>query len=203
MNTRVKMVGLLALLTTTLGFWIYSQNVRAQANAPLGPLGVCDIHKAFRDYNKTIELTSALTADGARIQGEITALKQLLKNMSEDLKVSGLLPGSPDFERRRTELLKKNIEAKNFADFSQNELRMREFRIRDGGYQDIYKAVKKVAAKRNLLLVFSREELNLPSQRIEDLIPNIFYRRHVIFADDSIDITAEVIEQLNTDYELR
>jgi len=43
----------------------------------------------------------------------------------------------------------------------------------------------------------------LPSQRLEDLMPKIYYRRHVIFADPEIDITSELIEQLNTDYKLR
>ena len=203
MSTRVKMICLFAFLATGLGFWIYCQTVSAQANAPLAPFAVCDVHKAFQQYKKTIELHTALRADQDRIQEEVNTAKQQLKTMGEELAASGLLPGSPDFERRRTELLKKDIESKNSRELSVNELRRRDFLIRDAGYRDVYKAVKKVAVKRNLLLVLSREELNLPSQRPEELIPNIYYRRHVIFADDAIDITAEVIEQLNTDYELR
>ncbi len=203
MNTRTKLISLLVLLTTGLGFWIYCQTGTAQANAPLGPLAVCDIHKAFQQYKKTIELRAALGADGNTIQAEANAANQQLKEMQEALAASGLLPGSPDFERRRAEVIKKAIETKNFRELSQGELRRREIQITDTCYQDIYKAVQKVAVRKNLALVLTKEDLTLPSQSFEDLMARIYYRRHVIFADDAIDITAEVVEQLNTDYELR
>ena len=203
MNTRTKLICLLVLLATGLGFWIYCQTVTAQANAPLAPLAVCDVHKAFQQYKKTIELRAALGADGNTIQAEITAANRQLNEMQEALAASGLLPGSPDFERRRAEVLKKVIETKNFRDLSQNELRGRDIQISDTCYQDVYKAVQKVALRKNLALVLAKEDLTLPSQSFEDLMARIYYRRHVIFADDAIDITGEVIEQLNTDYELR
>ena len=203
MNTRTKVICLFALLATGLGFWIYCQTGTAQANAPRGPLAVCDVHKAFQQYKKTIELRAAFGADRDTIQAEVTAANRQLNEMKEALAASGLLPGSPDFERRRTELLKKSIETKNFVDLSQNELRRRDFQIHGTCYQDVYKAVQKVALRKNLALVLAKEDLTLPSQSFEDLMAKIYYRRHVIFADDAIDITAEVVEQLNTDYELR
>ena len=203
MNARVKLICLLVLLATGLGFWVYCQTGTAQANVPLAPLAVCDVHRTFRQYKKTIELRAALGADRDTIQAEANTANRQLKEMQEALAASGLLPGSPDFERRRAEVLKKIIETKNFADLSQNELRRRDIQITDTGYQEVYKAVQKVALRKNLTLVLAKENLTLPGQSFEDLMAKIYYRRHVIFADDAIDITAEVIEQLNTDYELR
>ena len=203
MNTRTKLISLFVFLATGLGFWIYCQTGTAQANAPRGPLAVCDVHKAFQQYKKTIELRTALGAKRDTIQAEANVANRQIKEMQEALAASGLLPGSPDFERRRTEVLKKVIETKNFAELSQSELQRRDFQISSAGYKDVYKAVQKVAVRKNLALVLAKEDLTLPSQSFEDLMAKIYYRRHVIFADDAIDITAEVIEQLNTDYELR
>ena len=202
MNAKAKMICLSAILVTGLAFLVYSQSVTAQAGASSGPVGVCDIHKAFAEYDKIINARTKLSADQSAIQQQINTANQDLKNMTEELKLSGLLPDSPEFEKKRAALLKKSVETKNFAEISQSELGRRDFLLREMGYQDIYKAVGKVAAKRNLSLVLSKEDLNMPSKKFEDLMSNIFYRRHVIYADNSIDITAEVTEQLNTDYGL-
>ena len=203
MNTRTKMISLLALLSLPLGFWLYCQTVTAQANALLTPVAVCDVHQAFGEYQKTIDLRDKLRADSDRVKLQVKDANLQLQDMRSDLQASGLLPGSTDYERRLREVVKKTIETKNFVELSQAQLQRRDLQITEICYQDVYKAVKKVAVKKNLLLVLSREDVSLPSQRLEDLMPKIYYRRHVIFADPEIDITSELIEQLNTDYKLR
>ncbi len=203
MNTRTKTISLLALLSLPLGFWLYCQTVTAQANAPLTPVAVCDVHQAFGEYQKTIDLRDKLRADSDRVKLQVKDANLQLQDMRSDLQASGLLPGSTDYERRLREVVKKTIETKNFVELSQAQLQRRDLQITEVCYQDVYNAVKKVALKKNILLVLSREELALPSQRLEDLMPKIYYRRHVIFADPEIDITSELIEQLNTDYKLR
>lgn len=202
MNTRTKLISLFVLLTTGLGFWAYCQTGTAQANASLGSLAVCNVHKAFEQYKKTVELRAVLMADRATLQAEAEAANRKLKEMQEALASSGLRPGSSDFERRRAEIVKKVLKNKNFVDITQGELRRRSLRISDKGYQAVYQAVKKVALKKGLILVLYKEDVTKPSQTGEELMARVSFRRHVIFSDEAIDITAEVVEQLNTDYEL-
>ena len=202
MNTRTKLISLCVLLTTGFGFWVYCQTGTAQANASLGSLAVCDVHKAFEQYKKTSELRAAFISDQATLRAEAGAKERELKEMSEALNASGLRPGSPDFERRRADIIKKVLENKNFVDITQAELKRRNIQISDRGYQAVYEAVRKVALKKGLTLVLYKEDLTQPSQSGEELMATISFRRHVIFSDDAIDITAEVVEQLNTDYEL-
>ena len=202
MNTRTKLISLFVLLTTASGFWVYCQTGTAQANASLGSLAVCNVHKAVEQYKKTLALRAALMSDQATLQAEAKAKGRKLKEMDEALAASGLLPGSSDFERRRSKIIKTALENKNFADITKAELSRRNFQINERSYQAAYKAVRKVALKKGLTLVLYKEDLTQPSQSGEELMTRVSFRRHVIFSDDAIDITAEVVEQLNTDYEL-
>ena len=203
MNTKTKTICLLSLFPLALGFWVYSQTVTAQGNVPITVFAVCDVHQAFRDYAKPTDLKNAIVADGKRVKTLIEEANLQLKRMNEELLVSGFLPGSPEYERDLKKLIKKRIETKNFMELSQGDLQRREMQMTDRCYQDVYNAVKKIAQQRNILLVLSREDISSPSQRPEELIRNIYYRRHVIFSAPGIDITREVINRLNTDYKLR
>ncbi len=202
MNTRTKLISLFVLLTTASGFWVYCQTGTAQANASLGSVAVCNVHKAFEQYKKTVELRAVLMSDRATLQAEAKAAGRKLKEMNDALTASGLRPGSPDFERRRTKIVKEALKNKNFTDITQRELNRRNLQISDRGYQAVYEAVRKVALKKGLTLVLYKEDLTQLSQSGEELMTRVSFRRHVIFSDDAIDITAEVVEQLNTDYEL-
>ena len=126
MNTRTKMISLLALLSLPLGFWLYCQTVTAQANAPFTPLAVCDVHQAFGEYQKTIDLRDKLRADSDRVKLQIKEANLQLQDMRSDLQASGLLPGSTDYERRLREVVKKTIETKNFVELSKAQLQRRD-----------------------------------------------------------------------------
>ena len=202
MKTGVKLACLLAFLAAGLGFWSYARSVTAQDISPGTRIAVCNIHKAYSAYKKVVDLKAKLSAERDRIQADVNDANRQLKNMQDELAASGFLPGSPEFEQKRREILTKSIEVKNSSEVSQNELRRQDMRITDSCYQDVYKAVEKVATPKGILLVLVREDLSQPSRNYEDLIPKVYYRRHVIFADASIDVTEEVIEQLNADYQL-
>ena len=202
MKTGLKLTCFLAFLAVGLAVWTYARSVTAQNIPPGTPIAVCSIHKAYQAYRKIGDLRTKLAAERDRIQADVNEANRQVKNMQDELAASGFLPGSPEFEQKRREILTKSIEVKNSAELSQSELRRQDMRIIDTCYQDIYKAVEKVAAKKGILLVLVREDLSQPSRNFEDLIPKVYYRRHVLFADASIDVTGEVIDQLNADYQL-
>ena len=147
MKTGVKLACLVAFLAAGLGFWSYARSVTAQNIAPGTAMAVCDIHRAYQAYKRVVDLKAKLTDDRDRIQAEVTDLNRQAKNMQDELAASGFLSGSPEFEQKRREILKKSLETKNFADLSQNELRRQDMRIVETSYQDVYKAVEKIAAK--------------------------------------------------------
>jgi len=203
MNLKVTIICLACLAVVGFGLWITINRVTAQAGtSPTVAIAVCDPHKAFMGYQKTMTLRKDLSDEGARIKKQIDDSEKERQAKATELTGGNFTAGSPEYETRRLDLLKKTIEADTFAKVSDNELRRKDMMITEDGYQDVYKAIEKVAKKKNLLLVLSRDDFPLESQRVEELLSKIYYRKPVLYAIDAIDITDEVTQQLNTDYRL-
>ena len=81
----------------------------------------------------------------------------------------------------RRDLVKETIQNKAFAEFSKTDLRLQDQQMKEVCLRDMYEAVKKIAKRKGYALVIQQ----------------------ALYADQALDITAEVSQQLNTDYELR
>ena len=181
MNTRTKLISLFVLLATGLGFWIYCQTGTAQVNVSSASIAFCNPNKILQAYKKATSMRADLIAEQDRIRQKLMDAQKDMRAKSEELAVSGFSPESQEYRQMRKDLLEKSINNDVFIKVSDSELRLQNARINEVCGQDISAAVQKIAQKKGLLMVFPQ----------------------VLYADESLDITAEVIEQLNTDYELR
>jgi len=181
MNTRTKLICIFALLATGLGFWIYCQTVTAQVNASSASIAFCNPPKVLMGYRRFMLMNHELMAEKDRIQKQVVDAQKAIKAEADDLAASGLLPDSEDYKRRRKELVKKSIQNQAFAKFSEADLPRQEQQMKEVCFRDAVGAVGKIAKQKGLVLVVQQ----------------------ALYVDGSLDITAEVIEQLNTDYELR
>ena len=180
MNPRVKMICLVGLVFAVFGLWIYSQNVWAQAGTSPLSIAFCNPSEAIRGYKKFMVMNDELIAEKNRIQNQFIDTKKALKAGADELAASGLLPASQDYKRRRKELLKKTIENEAFAKFSETDLRLQEQQMKEVCFRDMLSAVGKIAKQKGLVLVVQQ----------------------ALYVDEALNITAEVIEQLNLDYKL-
>ncbi len=181
MNPRTKVICLFTLLATGLGFWIYCQTGTAQINPSTASIAFCNPNKVLQAYTKVISMRADLISERDRIKQKVMDAQKDIRARTEELAVSGFSPESQEHIRMRKDLLERSVRNEVFVKVSENDLRFRDKRIKDVFVQDMYAAVRKVARKKGLLMVFPQ----------------------VLYGHESLDITAEVIEQLNTDYELR
>lgn len=206
MSNSTKIVCLIVSLVVVIGLWVYSDR-QAAAQQPFAPpviisVGVCDPHRAFQAYLRAKDLRDELRKDRDRLNQELKARDTEFRGKTEQLTAGNFVPGSAEYEQRLNELQKQKIDNEGFAKFSDNDLRRREMWVTILGYNDVYAAVEEVAKKKPLTLVLSQEQFSLASQRVEELFGKLYYRRKVLYADKSLDITGEVIELLNTKYKL-
>ncbi|MCK4850748.1 MAG: OmpH family outer membrane protein [Phycisphaerae bacterium] len=181
MNARVKMICLVGLVFAVFGLWIYSQNVWAQAGTSPVSIAFCNPTKAIRGYQKFMVMNDRLIAEKNRIQKQVIETQKALRAGADELAASGLLPDSQEYKRMRKELLKKTIQNEAFAKFSETDLRLQEQQMKEVCFRDLVSAVGKTAKQKGLVLVVGQ----------------------ALYADEALDITAEVTEQLNLDYKLR
>ena len=180
MNARTRLISLSVLLATGFGFWVYCQTGTAQVNAPRASIVFCNPNKILQSYKKAIAMRADLINEQDRIRQKVTADQKEIRTKSEELAGSGFAPESPEYQKLRKELFEKSINYEVFAKVSREELRNRNVLIGEVCGKDVYEAVQKIARKKGYLMVFQQ----------------------VLYGDESLDISNEVIEQLNTDYEL-
>ena len=206
MTSRTKIVGIILSVVVVFGLWFYSSRPATAQNfsSPMiTSVGLCDPHQAFQEYLKVKELRDGLRAQSDRLRQDLEAKQQQIRQKTEELTASQFVPGSEEFERMRDVLVKLNIEAESFGKISEAELRYQDMRITQIGYNDIYAAIAEVAKKKQYTVVLSQEQFSLAAGRPpDDLVSKLYYRRPVLYADQSLDITAEVVELLNTKYKL-
>ena len=180
MSSTTKKICLVSLVFVGLGFWFYSQNVTAQMRGSGASIAVCNPNRVIQAYKKAITMRADLIDEKNRMQQKAQAAQKELQDKSEELTASGFTPESQEYMQMRKELLRKSIENETFMKVSENELRLMDSQIKDVCLRDMLEAVRKIAERKGLMMVFQQ----------------------VLYADDSLDITSDVIEQLNTDYEL-
>ena len=207
MSNRTKIVYLLVGLVVVIGLWAYwDRKVAAAQQSFASPLtvsiGICDPHKAFQDYLRTKDLRDELRKKSDQLGQELDAKDKEIRSKTDELAASGFVPGSPEYEQRRDALVKLSIEAKNSREVSENELRREDMQITQLGYNDVYTAVEELAKKKQFTLVLSREQFPLASGRPEELLSKLYYRRPILYTNESLDITGEVVELLNAKYKL-
>ena len=205
MINRNRIVLIVLLLGAACALWFYaSRPATAQtfSSPMIVSIGVCDTQQSFREYLKIKDLRDKLQAHSEQLRQDLNSREQQLRDKTEELAASQLVPGSKEYERMREELVKLSVEFKNFRETSQAELSYQDMRITQLGYEDIYAAVAEVAKKKQLTVVLSQEQFSLASARADELYSKLYYRRQVLYADKSLDITVEVIDLLNTKYSL-
>ena len=205
MINRTRIAFITLLVAAACGLWFYaSRPATAQtfSSPMIVSLGVCDTHQAFLAYLKVKELRQELQAQSEQLKQELESKQQQIRQKTEELTASSFTPGSQEYERMLNALLKLRIEGETLAKISESELRRQDMRITQLGYEDVYAAVTEVAKKKQLSVVLSQEQFSLNSARPEELYGKLYYRRPVLYSDQSLDITAQVVDLLNTKYKL-
>ena len=114
MNTRIKLIALLVILTTGFGFWVYSQTSTAQTNTAGLPIAFCNPNKILKSYRKTMSMRQELIDEQGRMMKKIEDTKKQVKDKADDLAVSGFAPGSPEYRKMRKDLVEMSMQNEIF-----------------------------------------------------------------------------------------
>ena len=204
MSKRTATICLLALAVTVIGFWIYSDQTawgqsRSSAFGSV-KIGVCDPHEVFKQYLRKTALQADLDGRKGEVQREMKAIQDNIQAKRSELQTGTLIPGSRDYLSKTKVLLDLTVEHETKAKWYESDLRRQDAEITRMCYEDIYKAINRMAKKKGLNLVLTHEDFELQSQTVQELISKLYYRRPVLYADPGIDMTEEVVDLINAEY---
>jgi len=191
---RTIWISAFLVVGVTLGVAI--NHVTAQQKEPPPParVAVVDIGHLFMNYMKAREYANTQQAESQRLQAEDAAKRQAIEKADNMLKE--LKPGTADYEKQEDQVERMAVEYRNWqAMILARQQRLTMQRTKDV-YEDIVKATAEVARKSGCSLVMTKDPADVPTRSLEDFLDQLS-RRRVLYAADNLDITPDVLRQLN------
>jgi len=188
---------IMCLTFALLASFTYINVNLANAEAEDFKIGVVDISGVFEKYQKRIDLDQALKEQEQGFQDEINKKRKEIIDLDEETQLLDL--GSESRSKNENLLERKNVELEGYAKFAERQLLKKYKEFFENTYQEVVQKVEEIGKQSNFDLIIKKEEPNLESGQISDLQFKIGIRT-VLYHSESVDITSDVIDNLNASY---
>ncbi len=160
-------------------------------------IGIVDISGVFEKYEKRKDLDQGLKDLEKGFQDEINTKRKEMIDLDEETQLLDL--GSETRSKNEDMLERKNVELEGYAKFAERQLLKRYKTFFEQIYSEVVKMVEEIGEEESYDLIIKKEEPELKSGQISDLQFKIGIRT-VLYHSKSVDITASIIEHLNSKY---
>ncbi len=188
---------IMCLVFALLASFTYTNVNLANAEAEDFKIGVVDISRVFEKYQKRIDLDQGLKGQEKEFQEQINSKKKEIIDLDEETQLLDL--GSESRSKNENLLERKNVELEGFAKFAERQLLKKYKEFFENVYEEVVQKVEEIGKQEGFDLIVKKEESELKSGQISDLQFKIGIRT-VLYHSDSVDITLDVIDNLNASY---
>ncbi len=188
---------IMCLAFALLASFTYINVNLANAEADDFKIGVVDISSVFEKYQKRIDLDQELKEQEQGFQDEINKKRKEIIDLDEETQLLDL--GSESRSKNENLMERKNVELEGYAKFAERQLLKKYKDFFENTYQEVVLKVEEIGKQNNFDLIVKKEEPNLESGQISDLQFKIGIRT-VLYHSESVDITSDVIDNLNASY---
>lgn len=188
---------IMCLAFALLASFTYINVNLANAEADDFKIGVVDISSVFEKYQKRIDLDQELKEQEQGFQDEINKKRKEIIDLDEETQLLDL--GSESRSKNENLMERKNVELEGYAKFAERQLLKKYKDFFENTYQEVVQKVEEIGKQSNFDLIVKKEEPNLESGQISDLQFKIGIRT-VLYHSESVDITSDVIDNLNASY---
>jgi len=193
----MRWIGRCVALVTAVA-WLVPEGVAGDLK-----VGVVDLVKVTNNYERTKDASADLQVEQANLKSETEPKVKELEELR--LKRDGFNKGSEEWEELDDQILKKQLELRNWVALKRFKIERRHRDVLLDMYRSISDVVRRVAEQKGLDLVFTQAFLAPPqidveeSKGLEDLKERII-RQRVLYPTDATDLTEDVLKILNAEY---
>jgi Skp family chaperone for outer membrane proteins len=188
-----------ALLVASLAFTLPS---RAQ-DAPPTRVAVASPSRVLRSMQEVIDLRTTEKAELVKLGDQETTKKKELEDMAER-RNKFTKPGTEDYQKQTNDILQKQLEDRNWAEFQQAQLTRDNKQHMQDLFDKIKNTIGKIAEERKIDLVLSDQGTDLTPDELDkltaDQVNQILHGHNVLYSSKTLDITDDVIARLNAAY---
>jgi len=163
------------------------------------PVAVLDLIRVFNECAQINDLNEMIRRKTEEITKEANQRREVIEN--KRIELTAFQPGKPDYEARRKDLTRLNIDANVWLKMAEEEIESERFHWTRIIYEQAERAAAKTAKERGYDAVLQRTEFK-PFE-IEQSVPalrRMIQERFVVYSVPEIDITDLVIRQLDAMY---
>lgn len=193
--TILACLSVVAVVGWRAGAGAAEQRVKAAPSA----VALVDVERALNSLNELADLNEALAARVKDRQNDLDALKQRIEALQADL---AELPTNA-FEKRRelrAQIFELSETAKARTNAYQSLINIEKGEIIKPLYEKLITGIGQVAGKEGYdLVLFDNRKLEVPLE-VQAVINEVIQQKSVLYANDSLDITDQVITYMNNTY---
>jgi len=168
-----------------------------EAAAASGKVAVCNLQQVFEEYDRATKLNEDFKERQNSIEAEIKARQNAIDETRKMLK--HYKAGSEQAEKVQEKAQRQLIELNVYREIQTQSLVRDHARLTKEMFGEITEAISKVAKRKGFELVLHLEPRKLEGNNARDLRAQMINRK-VLHNDSAIDLTGNVIQELNESY---
>lgn len=171
----------------------------AAASAARHPIAVLDLVRVFNECAQIKDLNEMIGRQKDEVTKEASQRKEVIDNKQVEL--SAFQPGKPDYETRRKELTRLNVEANVWLKMQEDDLERQKFEWTRIIYERAIVTSGELAKEQGFDVVLQRVEFK-PTEidQTVQTLRRLLQDRVVIYNVPEIDLTDVVIRRLDAQY---
>lgn len=189
-------IATLALVAVFLGHSIAQPAAPVATQPPLKAL-VCDIFRVFNQYQNDIDLSDQYNQKMQVLMIEDKRKQE--KSDTEEKALKDLKEGSAEYLKQQDQIEQEKAEHQVWRQIQERTLMAWRVRETHKAYDQILKTIAKVSKDRGAQLTMYLDSGVPKTNDLPELLQAI-ERRQVIYSDESLDVTDDVLRTLNTAY---
>lgn len=170
-----------------------------EAVAGSRPVAVLDLVRIFNECAQIKDLNEMIRQRTEELTKEAGQRKEVIQNKQEEL--SAFQPGKSDYEGRRKDLMRLNVEANVWFKMQEDELEREKFDWTRIVYEQSLAVASELAKEQGIQMVMQR--VDFKPYDIEPTVQSLrrmIQDRIVLYHVPEIDITDQVIRRLDVQY---
>jgi Skp family chaperone for outer membrane proteins len=191
--------GLLMLAAFCLALPLGSSRAAAQTS---GKIATANVMKIFNEIQETKDLNAKMQNEVKNVDAQNTEKKQKLRDLQAAR--DALKPDSSNYEQKNQEWTQAIIEYQTWFQIQQVNLARTQKLQTISLFNKIQAAVNEVATQKGVDIVIAEQRPDLPMENFEQLkvedVRNWINSRNVLFMNPSIDLSSDVIANLDQKY---
>ena len=195
---RSWLTGALTGTAIVAAVFTFAKTMHAQGGAaPTGRIACVNIAFAMNEYDRTKDFNDQLAQARDKLEAEEKTRRDKIDILQAELE--RLDPAEPTAVERYREMVRLQVEYKNWGDFAQLELARESSLWTVRIYQEAVQATEEIAQREGYDLVLFKDEFQPMSMEPEVIMDQIS-RTKLIYANPSTDISQLVLDKLNVNY---